>query len=327
MKRRRRSWARAALALLALEAAAVLAASRLELYRSWGLSDPELGWRFHGGNEHARWYQPEPPARPLPPPRAPETLFLGDSVIRAGNIPRARLPETIAAVAGGFNAGVDGYGTFQQRRLFRRELKALQPRRVALVVCLNDIMSAAEDADAVRLTRLENFQLDEPSWLEHEGFARLWRWLRARAARERWAGDDPEPGPDAHPRVMRLELDGARPVRPDVWSEWTAELLRLRDDAAPARFLIVLAPLRPHARAWREGRRDFWVPHELAAFCRKNGIPFLDLLPVLGEADVDPRQAFTDPFHLSILGHRAAALAVRRFLAAHPPAAREPVID
>lgn len=303
--KRRRTLAALAFLLGALivEAAGFGAGVFFGAWKTRGVRDRDLGWIF--------------PYPQKPDGKAPEMLFLGDSVTSGGELPDERWKETFPVALGGFNAGMDGYSTYQERDLFVRDLAALRPKKVALVICFNDIMTEAESKDMIRVTLQENFDVGERTLLDYEPYFRLYRWLRARAAYKAWTEKDPDAKTTPIERASRLELDGSKPVDPKVWAEWTNALLDLRKAAAPAPFSVILAPLRPHVRAYREGRRDFWVNRELAKFCREHGIPFLDLLPAFARAEASENQSFGDPFHFTVVGHRIAAAAIAPFMKTH----------
>ncbi|MEQ1919628.1 MAG: SGNH/GDSL hydrolase family protein [Elusimicrobiota bacterium] len=317
------------LCLIIVEAIGFGVAAYLDLWSSWGERDAQLGWIFYPEHEPNRWYDVKPAEEARSEARrdaglSPEILFLGDSVTRAGSLPEELVNESFAGALGGFNAGMDGYSTYQERDLFIRDLASLRAKRVVLVICLNDIMSEAENQDAIRVTLKENFHIGQRTVLDYEPYYRIFRWLRARAAYRAWINVDLDTKRKSFTRVTRLELDGARPVEPAVWAEWTKSILQIREAVQPGQFLVVLAPVRSHMRSYMDGRRDYWVNRELARFSNKQGIPFLDLLPVFAGAGVSELKAFEDAFHFTIVGHRIAAPAIRAFLDSHPPGDARP---
>ncbi|UPT74410.1 MAG: SGNH/GDSL hydrolase family protein [Elusimicrobiota bacterium] len=284
---RRRPSAAAALvlSLAFVEAIGYAAASRLGLWSSPATRDPDLGWML-----------------PYPgiPPEKPDIVFLGDSVTAGGELPDERWRETFAGLLGGWNAGVDGYGTYQERDRYVRDLARLGARKVVLVVCFNDLMSEAESREMIRTTLRDNFDVGEKTILDYEPWYRIARWLRARAAKSAWTDRDPD--------------EAAFAASPETWREWTGAIAGLKKAAAPARLHVVLAPLRPHVRRRREGLSDSPVNARLARFCAKEGIPFLDLLPAFARAGDPEHRIFGDPFHFTVVGHRIAADAMRPFL-------------
>lgn len=276
-----------AAAFVLVEFAGLAVALNLGLWSSSARRDPDLGW-----------VQPYPGV----PPEKPEILFLGDSVTAGGELPDSRWRETFAGLLGGWNAGVDGYGTYQERTRYVRDLKRLGAGKVALVVCFNDLMGESESREMIRTTLRDNFDVGETTLLDYEPWYRIIRWLRARAAKRAWTETDPD--------------ESAFAVSGRAWREWTGAIAGLKKDAAPARLYVALAPLRTHVRQWREGRREFPVNRRLARFCADNGIPFLDLLPAFARADASEYRSFGDPFHFTAEGHRIAAAALRPFLEA-----------
>jgi hypothetical protein len=118
------------------------------------------------------------------------------------------------------------------------------------------------------------------------------------------------------------------------WELTRALLMRLRDDvvASGARFAIVMIPSRiqvlpglfdlgsvlyADAPDVQRFMADPWLPQRrIAGFAREQGIPVLDLGPVLGDNEPVDDLYFPIISHWNAAGHRVATQAIAEFLAA-----------
>jgi HEAT repeat protein/lysophospholipase L1-like esterase len=208
-------------------------------------------------------------------------VFLGDSVTAGiGLAPDEAYPRVLQALldADGvpievMNVALWGWSTRQQRIAYRRIVRRYKPDEVVVAICLNDIMELEH-----QLTR-------PPGVLValHERSALVRRLVGAHR-RERKG-------------VEELVL-GRR-----GFDQFFQELQALRDEvrADGARFAAIVFPYRFQVEP------DAPAPvaqEKIADFCRREAIPLLDLLPVLGP--LGPA-AFIDDNHLSTDGSREVA--------------------
>lgn len=212
----------------------------------------------------------------------PRLLFLGDSVTRRGELVaalRAELGESCEF----WNAGVEGYATWQEVAFYREDLAGIGADHVILTFHLNDYLTtpitfrAGDEVVAVR----ERNRVERPlAWLWKISY--LYRLTSARAAVE-----DPQLE-RADPGVARREVERA--------------LVELRDlvQARGARLTVLVLPwLRPRAE---------WPPslpgkHEhVVEVLTRAGIPhftFLEELETALAAGEDIQEKPRDPQHPS----------------------------
>jgi HEAT repeat protein/lysophospholipase L1-like esterase len=204
--------------------------------------------------------------------------FLGDSVTAGiGLEPREAFPQVLQArydesgtPVEVFGAALWGWSTRQERIAYRRIVRRYAPDEVVVAVCLNDI------------EELERQLAHPPALLValHAHSALVRRVVRAR---ERETRD-----------VEELVL-GRR-----GFEHFFSEVRTLRDEvrADGARFVLMVFPYRFQVQpnAPPPAAQD-----AIGAFCKNEGIPFLDLLPEM--RDLGPG-GFIDHNHLSVSGAR-----------------------
>jgi HEAT repeat protein len=224
------------------------------------------------------------------PPGSYRLVALGDSVtLGAGIEPAQAYPQVLERIlwhAGRrvevMNVALWGWSTRQERLAYQRIARRYRPDQVLLAVCLNDI------------PELQNNLARPPAWLQA---------LFRRSALVRRVVD--APGREIQ-NVEQLFTDSEAPRVREAMRLFFAEVLALRDEAKkdggalslavfPFRFQV--APGAPAPTAQRE----------IEEFSRREGIPFLDLLPVLQPLG---EQAFVDYDHLSAAGARRVAEAI-----------------
>ncbi|HEY7412779.1 MAG TPA: HEAT repeat domain-containing protein [Vicinamibacteria bacterium] len=216
--------------------------------------------------------------------------FLGDSVTMGAGIEAAQaFPQVVQSLLDGagrpvevFNAGMIGWSTRQERIAYERLLRRYRPRQVVLGVCLNDI------------PELRNNLVRPPAWLAA---------LHARSAVVRLAVNAPAR------EIQRVEEIFARPDAPKVvdgFARFFDEVRALRAlvEADGARFAVLVFPFRFQVAA---GAPAPTAQRTIGAFCAREGLPCLDLLPSLAPLG---ERAFVDYDHFSPEGARRVAEAV-----------------
>jgi HEAT repeat protein/lysophospholipase L1-like esterase len=213
--------------------------------------------------------------------------FLGDSVtLGAGIKPAEAYPQALEARlrAEGrrievLNVALWGWSTRQERIAYARIARRYRPDAVVLAVCLNDI------------PELQNNLGRPPRWL----FA-----LHERSALVRRVVD--AAGREVQSVEQLFERKDAPPVR-QAFARFFDEVRALRNEVATdgGRFALVVFPFRfqiePKAPAPS-------VQEEIAVFCRRESIAFLDLLPAIRSHGPS---AFVDYDHLSADGAAVVA--------------------
>jgi hypothetical protein len=294
-------------ALLAL--VAVLGANALQLAFHSGPSsvvtaDPELGWRFRGQRNQKELGLADFPlrfnARGCRGPESTDdeprgrTVFLGNSVTLGQHVPEDR---TFASLAGGINAGGDGYDTYQQIRHFRRDLADLKPQRVVLMITATDLMTAAASRERMRSTAAANPDL--APLLQRLTDIRQARRIFSHGFRPK--GDDQ---PDAGRDNAYLAAAMAVPD-PQVWKDWTASIEEFAKEIGSGNLTLVLSPPRLQALNWLPGTKETPLSAALREFCFMRKFGFHDLLPDL--AVTNPEALYCDHVHFAERGHATVA--------------------
>lgn len=198
------------------------------------------------------------------------------------------------------NAGVNGYDAEQEARFLELEVLGWKPDLVLWQFFLNDA--------GMRDMPLESGQ--EAGWLLRVAYPGRGGFVGA--ARAHWRTLDLVL--DRLWRRGALQLFGdARNVyyREDAegWRRFREALLGARDaaEAAGARFAVVLMPYLHGERGALSGS----AAHAFVArFCRAEGIPVLDLDPVLGAFDPQELRVHPSEYHAGARAHALAGRAV-----------------
>ena len=163
--------------------------------------------------------------------------------------------------------------------------------------------------------------------------------IKVGASRMRLAGEAREggtPAGETAPLVSRAHYVKAIRERDDIylkadsplfeghWNRTVATLSEIRDYLKGRNVSLVLVLIPDHVQLDRELQREFlsvigaspdWYDFEkpqkmLNAWCAKNGVRLLDLLPAF-QADADPKRLyFQNDFHLTAAGHQLSAKAI-----------------
>lgn len=262
---------------------------------------------------------------PAPRPNSPNRLlFLGDSVTFGyyrkasdayGAVAVARLNEGIDREPFvELNAGVTGYDTGQECDLLLHEGFALAPRLVVLQHCLNDV---TEQFDPITDEAGERHEE-----MDHARPPTHWSgWVRAarRLARVTRFGVDEQA---AAKRIEHLRFSEllATPVSAKVEAAWAHSLAQLKRmaDACRERSIPLVVVSFPIRRQLARTSESTDPQERLARFCKAEGVPFLDLMPVFLGGRPPSRELaqrlMEDPTHPSLEGHRVAGEALAEFL-------------
>jgi HEAT repeat protein len=239
---------------------------------------------LNGDGFRDRWHSPE---KADPEPRV---LCLGDSVTFGAEIPADEAyPQVLEArlrssghLVDVMNAGMPGWSTRQERIAYTRILRRYRPDLVLLGVCLNDI------------PELQNNLSRPPGWLgtlyRRSSFVRAVVGARGREiARVEELFRPDRPAKNEH--ALSLFFGEVRALRRDV----EADGGRLGVIVFPFRFQVATHPPAPV------------VQRAILDFCRREGIPCLDLLSALAPVG---EGAFVDYDHLSPQGVDASVAAI-----------------
>ncbi len=301
------------------------------------------GLGFRGGEWHAA--------------RSPRIALLGDSYLLALTIDEGRhVASLLQASTHGeiWNAGVSGYGTFQELLVWRKELRDRRPDLTVLFLYLeNDVrdnhcgLSRAEGQVFSPCLEVQAGRTRERMDFEHRQPEAGWKvWLRANSHTYRAVRSLGRRGPARPPRGQFFDQESFahnvyRPHLSRKWdeawlaTEWALRALKAETDAAGSRLLVVNVPGPLQlATDWRAELRaqigpepapaDFDMQYpvrRLEAFCTSAAIDLLDLRPAfLAYRD---RHALKTPLfgwccdgHWNPLGHRLAAELVHNRLVA-----------
>ncbi len=223
-------------------------------------------------------------------PGVQRVVCLGDSTTYGQHLqPEQAYPQILQRLADArglrlevFNVALSGWAARQELIAYRRICRKYGPDHVLLMLCLNDI------AD------MQNNLSRPPQWLlalhAHSALVRL------------VVGAEDREIEDVH---ELFENPPSAKVR-DGWGRLFSEILKLREAAGAdgADLGILILPFRFQVKP---GAPPPLAQQTIAQFCAANGIPCLDLLPLLqphGPA------AFVCPDHLSPWGMQRVAEAV-----------------
>ena len=232
------------------------------------------------------------------------------------------------------NAGVIGTGTGEQALFYDYWVRQFQPAVVVLTVYWNDVDDdalsscfefAAPDgsvqprppevldraADSLRQTRALSKRIPGLAWLS--AHSELITWIRQ--APRGLLGR-------SHLRAISGDAgDAERPesLPPDELARFRGEIRWLRDRVAPARLVLAFLPSAnifdarraEHARA---ASRSDQIRAALRAAATEDGLPFMDVLPLIAEQPDVSRLYFTVDSHPNPAGNRVIADAVASFL-------------
>jgi len=268
-------------------------------------------------------------------------LFLGDSIALGGGVPEEsifvdRVGHALAAIPNPryevVNAGVGGVGLMEEEQTLEASGMEIQPDLVVLCWYLNDARPPAgfpeeyvyrnpvikwiNEKEFLKRSYLVGFVYDsirrmivnrQLHQMDKEDL--MFQWTDA-FVQGKWVRD---------PKEFERLIDLARYDFGDAWNdkslEWmTRKIKELRDFSSErgVRFVVVAFPVQPQAYAVFDSPLIDKPQRELAAFCGKQGIPFLDLLPILKQRKSEP--LYFDNCHYTPHGHAVVAGAVLGFL-------------
>jgi HEAT repeat protein len=217
-------------------------------------------------------------------------VFLGDSVTLGYGIePRQAFPQVLqdrlasrGAPIEVFNISLGGWSTRQELIAYRRIARKYRPDEVLLGICLNDI------------PEMENNLTRPPKWL-------MALYRRSALVRRAIGAQDRE----IH-SVEELFAHRDEPKVKDAFRRMFEDIrtLAVETRADGASFAVLVFPFR--FQVMPEAPPPY-AQDAIGAFCKQEGIPFLDLLPA-----IRPRgeSAYYDYDHFSVTGAATVADAV-----------------
>lgn len=294
--------------------------------------DRELGWKLvpdaedeHGGVRvriNARGLR-GPALADAKPPGGLRILWLGDSVTFGYGVEEvAVFPYRVAALLAprlgrpveSVDAGIGGYAPWQEQIWLEREGWRYAPDLVVVGFVLNDLTEPLSlvryggQGEGWQLARSARGAVDR--WLSASALATA---LREGLASLRF-GRDVRRGAqlvETHD-VRRLVAEpGAEPWERS-WRIAEADLARIFASARQRDVPVALVVF-PYAFQLDAPEATAGPQRRLLAFAQHEGVPALDLLPLLAGRRGEP--LFLDASHLSAAGHAAVADAIAAFLA------------
>ena len=293
--------------------------------------DADLGWRLRPGVK-ATWGEVEGsintkglrgPVIPYPRQASkPRILYLGDSVTFGYRLAypeqsypyrmEALLEETLGRDVETVNAGVGGYSPWQQRIYLEQEGFKYRPDLVVLGFVLNDVTEkfkllkfGGEEAGY----QLESSYMPVDDWLCHNSVVYL--LLQRLKARLRF-GSDVQKGAIAH-EIARVRDLANFPQSPKVQHAWSVTLENLdeisklcEEERIPLAIVVF-----PYRFQFENPERLAAPQKKLLSWCERQGVPCLDLLPLLVDYlknhKKGPGELYLDHNHFSAQGSRIMA--------------------
>jgi GDSL-like Lipase/Acylhydrolase family len=228
----------------------------------------------------------------------------------------ALLAERLARPVESVDAGVGGYSPWQEQAWLEREGWRYAPDVVVVGFVLNDLTEPLSlvryggKGEGWQLARSARGALDR--WLSESALAVS---LRDGFAALRF-GRDVRRGAQALEShdVQRLIAQPQDPLWQQSWRIAEGNLARIFASARQHGVSAALVIL-PYAFQLDAPDATAGPQRRLAAFAREQGVPVLDLLPLLASSRAEP--LFLDASHLSASGHAVAAEAIAAFLVEH----------
>lgn len=220
-----------------------------------------------------------------------------------------RVPERVEVI----NAAVHGYTTYQERMFLERDLVRLSPDLVLVQYCLNDNFRFLHYLTS-KGTRLMTLEAKAALFPEGSGFV---AWLSRTSylvygIRRAWYAETFEANsvPWENPLLKRAWDEAS-------WVEQRHHFAAMKKSAAGvgARFVILAVPHEAQFDAELHGsdeERLLYPQTALAAICKREDVPFLDLFAPLFARRSE--SLFSDQLHLTPIGHRIVGEEVVRFL-------------
>ncbi|MBI3694464.1 MAG: SGNH/GDSL hydrolase family protein [Acidobacteria bacterium] len=281
----------------------------------WVVPDPDLGYRLgpalRGVNSLGIRNAEIPAAKS---PGVPRVIVLGDSVAWPSDGFVTMVRQRLGGATEVINAAIPGYTTYQERRLFERDLLRTKPDLVLLQYSLNDnhkFLHRFETGDRMLITEQARRAL-----LPTEGGLRAFLTRHSYLAfRVRLALLELRAAGGSYP--WQNEPDVAVAWQDDPWKQFAEHLAAMHAELRPlgARLVVVMVPYRPQfdARLLARDRSYVLKPQRMMAqICAAQGVPLLDLYPVM--AQHGGPTLFVDNYHFSRAGHHVVAEALLHFL-------------
>lgn len=277
----------------------------------WLVPDAELGYRLNPKNPEFLDLGIRKSDFSRQKPKGEfRVLVVGDSVSWPIDGYVACLQDRARSGVRWINGSVPGYTILQERLLFEKHLAALDPDLLILQYCLNDhhdylhrmVRGRWLIGQEVERQVLE----DGPRWLDWlTQHSQLLLWARMRACR---------------PENSDLQKNAhfAPAFKAESWLVYSGHVREMQklQHRRGGQMVIVAVPVLWQLRADSADLVRVQYPQQqLGEVCRKQGIGFLDLLPVFREQDFETLYLPGDPIHLSAKGHQVLANRLEQFLA------------
>ena len=233
-----------------------------------------------------------------------------------GSAPASGQP--VVSVVSVVNGGVPGYSTYNELMQYRRLKDIYQPQHVVVQFCVNDIVNPWLHwnqfiAGGITDSEIPPGAIPNPNY--HTLLTQL-HWSRtALELRRRWnqtlealgfLGASPQPyltGEDIL-RLSRFDDERGDEV---IWlqTRYKELLTEIRNDGRKATLLVVPLKSQVELNSSMVSRSPQRVMSEIA---KDNGVRLLDVTEPLLKERIDSQiEVFSDPWHLSVGGHRVVA--------------------
>jgi len=302
------------------------------------VKDHELGWRLNP-NAEGEWGGVVvkingkglrgPELDYTKPSNVERILYLGDSVTFGFKLESYEqafpyLVEVVLEDRLGYeietiNAGVSGYAPWQEYIYLSKEGIKYEPDLVVVSFVLNDV---TEKFGLIQFGGLgEGSQLERTAMTASDEFfskTGIGYFTRKISARIRF-GTDIQPGAQQK-EVLDVESLAYYPYRPDVQRAWkiTLEELGKIFDLCLERDFSVILVLFPYTFQFDNIDTLSTPQMVVSQYAFDNGIPVIDLLPILSEKVEDqgakPEDYFLDVDHLSPVGHEIVSEIIADFI-------------
>jgi lysophospholipase L1-like esterase len=286
---------------------------------NWVISDPVLGYRLNPGRKGINSLSIRDKEIVIPKPKGLfRLIYLGDSIPwdKHGFVDYTR--ETLVKEGNieVINAGVPGYGTYQELMFLKIYLLQTSPDLILLTYCLNDNHKFLHhfDEKAKMLQTKEALESLKINSEFDEIISRSYLLTRIKAGIElRWKHNTKS----RFPWESRTDMGIAWKDRP--WVYFEEYLVEMKDVLSKkgSRLAIVVFPFEPQLNEeyLRADYNYVLKPQKiLEKLCDKHNIPCLDLFQPFHNRQKQGVRLFRDGIHLNDNGHKLAAEEILRFL-------------
>ena len=300
--------------------------------------DPDLGWRLRP-NSNGIWGGVRvkingkglrgPELTHSKPPDVLRILYLGDSVTFGYTLDsytetfpyvvEDRLEKTLSTEIQTINAGVGGYSTWQEYAYLSKQGIRYSPDLVVVSFVLNDVTEQlglkkfGGSGEGYQLSRTA-FTLSD--WLLNQ--SSIYHVARNISARIRFGADIQKAAILKETLYVRSLINP--PDSPDIKRAWEITLNNLKRtfDFCEDRDIRVVMVIFPYAVQFENAGEEAIPQQILNQFAIENGIPVIDLLPILSadmkRSKMKPEDYFVDDNHLSSFGSQVVGEIITDFI-------------